>query len=374
MSKVRKLITLPLLFLIVLIGVGLFLFLQHPQFGKMASGARLERMKQSPNFVNGHFRNQVIKPFLSEGVSRTSIYKDMLFSRKNPDTRPPGPIPSQKTDLKALDAGHDVLIWFGHSSYFVQLDGKRMLVDPVFSDHAAPLSFVNRAFDGTTVYGPDDMPAIDYLFITHDHWDHLDYPTVMALKGKVGKVICSLGVGAHLEHWGFTPDQIIETDWHDRVELGDGLVVHTLPTHHFSGRDFRPNRTLWASYLLEAPETRIYFGGDSAYSIHFAEIGARFGGVDLAILENGQYDERWRYSHMHPDEVLKAAEELGAKALFPVHSGKFSISYHPWDAPLKTITALNQERGQRLITPMIGEPVYLKNTSQAFTRWWEGVQ
>lgn len=359
-----------LLFIIIALGLGLYIFLQQTQFGKAPAEARLEKIKQSPNYVDGQFRNQTPKPVLTEGVSHFRMYMDFLFSRDK-RTVPDKEIPSRKTNLKTLKADEDVLVWFGHSSYFMQIGGKRILVDPVFNSTVSPVSFITQAFAGTNRYTADDLPEIDYIFISHDHWDHLDYKTLVALKAQTTKVICGLGVGAHLEHWGFEPEEIIEADWYEKLDLGDGFTAHVMPTHHFSGRDFKPNSTLWVSYVLETPGFKVYLGGDSGYGKHFAEIGARFNGIDLAILENGQYDKRWKYNHMQPEEVMKAAGELKAETLFPVHSGKFSISHHPWDEPLKRITELNQDQRQRIITPVIGERVNFKDKTQSFSHWWE---
>jgi L-ascorbate metabolism protein UlaG (beta-lactamase superfamily) len=255
----------------------------------------------------------------------------------------------------------------------MQIDGKRFLVDPVFSGNASPLPGTTKAFNGTDRYTADDIPAIDYLFISHDHYDHLDYETLLALKGKIKKVICGLGVGAHFEYWGYSPDKIIEKDWHEKVELDRGFIAYCEPARHFSGRSFSRNNTLWASYVLQTPTMKIYIGGDSGYDTHFADIGNKYGPFDLAILENGQYDLAWKYIHCLPEEVLKAAQGLKAKRLFPVHSSKFGLANHPWDEPLVKITELNKSINIPLVTPIIGEVVNLKDTNQQFKQWWVGI-
>jgi L-ascorbate metabolism protein UlaG (beta-lactamase superfamily) len=258
----------------------------------------------------------------------------------------------------------------GHSSYFIQLDGVKILVDPVFSGNASPVSFTTKAYAGSDVYTPEDMPAIDYLFITHDHWDHLDYPTMRRLRNKVKKVICGLGVGAHLERWGYASESIIEQDWYESFKPKAGWEIHALPARHFSGRVIKRNQTLWVSFALISPVARIYMGGDSGYGKHFLDIGERYGPFDLAILENGQYDVRWKYIHMLPGEQLQAAKALRAYTLLPVHSSKFTLATHDWDEPLKKIVE-NQEKSVRVITPMIGEKVNLDDRQQTFKRWWE---
>ena len=361
-----------IIFLFVIAGIAVvgFLFLQHPKFGKKPSDNRLERIKQSPNYKNDAFQNLNETPSLSEDATFIKMFRD-FFSAKN--KRPPGKIPSVKTDLRKLPPDEDVLVWFGHSSYFMQIDGKKFLIDPVFSGNASPFSFMVKAFEGTDIYSAEDIPEIDYLFITHDHWDHLDYKTIMKLKPKINKIITGLGVGSHFERWGFEESTIIERDWDAEIKLEDGFTVFTATSRHFAGRGLQRNNTLWSSFVLKTPAYKIFIGGDSGYDSHFVDIGKKFNGFDLAVLENGQYDASWKYIHMMPDEVLKAAKELNAKRLFPVHSGKFALANHAWDEPLKKITALNKNAGVPLVTPMIGEKVLFNRSDQKFVRWWENV-
>ena len=355
--------------ILVLLSFAVWLFISHPQFGKEPSGARLLRMQQSPNFKEGKFQNVSITPELAEGYTMSKVVYAQFF-KKAPRRRPVDRIPSIKTDLLNLAPGKNVLVWFGHSSYFIQIDGRRILVDPVFSGNASPIPGTNASFAGTDSYRVSDLPRIDYLFITHDHYDHLDYQTMVALKHQVATVICGLGVAAHLEHWGYKPEQIIEEDWNEKIDLEGGFVAYTCSARHFSGRGFTRNNTLWMSYVLQTPTAKIYIGGDSGYDSHFEAIGNEHGPIDLAILDNGQYDVAWRFIHMLPDEVLKAAQDLKAKRVLPAHSSKFVMANHPWDEPLSKVTALNQSYGLPLVTPMIGEIVRLDDFDQQFRRWW----
>ena len=178
----------------------------------MPKGERLAKVQKSPNFRDGAFQNKSVTPQLTDGATYGKIMKEVLFGRPK-RAKPSGEIPSQKTDLLNLDRGENILVWFGHSSYFMQLDGKRILVDPVLSGSAAPFSFMTKAFKGTDQNTTDDLPAIDYLFLSHDHYDHLDYKTIVKLKPKVSKLICGLGTGEHLEYWGYDHKSIIEKDW-----------------------------------------------------------------------------------------------------------------------------------------------------------------
>ncbi|MES2874516.1 MAG: MBL fold metallo-hydrolase [Daejeonella sp.] len=361
-----------LIVIIVLLVFSVVIFMQQPQFGKLPTGERLERIKKSPNYHDGAFQNQSLTPIMSEGVSYFTIMKESLFE-KSKRVKPVDEIPSVKTDLLHLDKNEDLLVWFGHSSYFMQIDGKKILVDPVLSRYASPLSFSIKAFKGTNNYTPEDFPEIDYLFISHDHWDHLDYNAIKKLKPKIKKVICGLGTGAHFESWGFPKEMIIEKDWNEEEILEPGSVVYTAPARHFSGRGFKRNQALWISFVLQTPTMKIYIGGDSGYDKHFAEIGKTFGPFDLAIIENGQYNENWKHVHLLPVEIVQVANDLSAKRLFTVHSSKFALGNHAWNEPLIRAFENTQKANIPLITPKIGEVVLLKEIPQQFDQWWKGI-
>lgn len=356
---------------VILVVVGA-LYMQQVKFGAKPEGKRLERLKASPNYKEGSFVNRSFTPSLTEGYSMTKVMFDFIF-RKGPNIKPKGIIPSVRNDLKNLPAGN-WLVWFGHSSYFMQVDGIKILVDPVFSGNASPIPGTTKSFAGTDVYTVEDLPAIDYLFISHDHYDHLDYETIVKLKAKVGKVICGLGVGAHFDKWGYKPDSIVEMDWDDDIELQEGVKVYGLTARHFSGRSFKRDQTLWLSFLLQTPTLKIFIGGDSGFDKHFKEIGDLHGPIDLAILENGQYNEAWKAIHFLPGENLQAAVDLKAKRLMPVHSSKFALALHTWDDPLKQMLARNKQFNLPLVTPIIGELVNLNDTTQQFTEWWKGLE
>ena len=196
-------------------------FTQLPKFGKLPAGERLNRIKQSPDYKNGAFRNISKTPELVKGVGYVQALQEYLFE-KNYRLKPKTEIPALKTDLLSLSPQDDVLVWFGHSFYFIQLYGKKILIDPVLSGSATPLPFGTKSFKGTDIYTPEDLPEIDYLFISHDHWDDLDYETVVQIKDKVKTVICGLGAGAHLERRGYDSERIIERDWFEKIELENG--------------------------------------------------------------------------------------------------------------------------------------------------------
>lgn len=343
-------------------------FLNSPSFGRLPRGKRLARIECSPNFSNGKFRNQHTTPLFTSGRSRIGTMWNMLTS-PSPRVRPQKALPVLKTDLSTLDPLQDLLVWFGHSSYLMQIAGKRILVDPVFCS-ASPIPFFNKPFAGTDAYAPDDMPDIDYLVITHDHWDHLDYRTVKRLKDRIDTVVCGLGVGEHFEYWGFDPARIVELDWNEQAAFSGEFTFHCLPARHFSGRGLTSCLTLWASFLLETPGRKIFIGGDGGYDTHFADIGVRFGEIDLAVLENGQYNTDWKYIHLMPEYLLRVASELKAKRLLTVHHAKYALARHPWDEPLENALKASYADSLEMIVPRIGKPLALRDTLPPVIVWW----
>lgn len=371
--KILRNTILSLLVLILLLTVVTFFYLKQPQFGAIPTGERLARIEKSPHYKNGQFHNLIEKPTISEGHSIAGEIYATLF-KNNPRTSPVDSIPSVKSNLFNIPLDSNVLVWFGHSSSFIQLDGKRFLIDPVFSERASPLPWGPKAYIGSNIYSAADIPPIDYLIISHDHYDHLDYQTILDLKKKVKHIICGLGVGAHFEYWGYPAEKIIEKDWNEQVEIGTNYTIYTTPTHHESGRGLRSGKSLWMSYIIKSPSMKIYYSGDGGYDNHYAEAYKKYGAMDLAIIENGQYDKAWRSVHNLPEDVLQAVKDLNAKQILPVHSSKFTLGKHPWDEPLIKISELTKANNIRLLTPMIGEVVYLDNQKQAFKEWWRGIK
>jgi len=361
--------------LIILLGAGvLWAYLQHPLFGKLPKGERLAQLSASEHYYSGKFHNLIDTPMLTTEQSEFALMWDNFISKKTGNPIPPADIPVLKTDLSALDHQQDVVIWLGHSSYYVQLSGQRILIDPVFNHYAAPVPWAVRAFAGTNIYHAEDMPEIDLLLITHDHYDHLDYPTIKALQPKIKRVITPLGVGEHFIAWGYETNKVQETDWYQTTDYSASLQVITTPARHFSGRTLTRDKTLWAGFALISPQRRLFFSGDSGYSPHFADIGGRYGPFDWVALDSGQYDPRWALVHMNPEQAAQAAEDLRANAFTPGHVGRFSISAHDWDDPFKRITAASLGRRYQLWTPRIGQPVYLDGREQVFSAWWNAVR
>ncbi|MDP2338456.1 MAG: MBL fold metallo-hydrolase [Bacteroidota bacterium] len=347
------------------------LFMQQSQFGKKPNYWRSSRVLQSPNFRDSQFQNLNFTPVFAEDASKMDMIRDGIF-KISKRKKPVSSLPSKMTNLLTLDPDENILVWFGHSSYFMQIDGKTILVDPVFSGSASPFSFMVKSFAGSDVYKADEMPEIDYLFITHDHWDHLDYKTVLKLKLKVGKIVTGLGTGSHLEHWGLDLQKIIELDWTESALLDSGFKVTATSGRHFTGRTFRRNQTLWVSFVLQTPTKKIFIGGDSGYDTHFAQIGNDYGPFDLALLECGQYNHSWKYIHMLPEETVQAAIDLKAKMFMPVHWAKFALSLHAWDESIERVTVEARRLNIPIVHPMIGESVKLGEFAPSY-EWWKGI-
>jgi L-ascorbate metabolism protein UlaG (beta-lactamase superfamily) len=363
-----------MIYTIIVIAVLIALYLiitNRPVFGAEAKGKRLKRMQQSKNYKDNQFQNLSYTPSLAEGYSMTKVIYDFFFKKKNPLIKPLKTIPSIHTNLKNLPKDQDVFIWMGHSSYYIQTDGVSFLVDPVLSSYGSPFKFFNKAFSGADIFKPEDIPIVDYLVITHDHYDHLDYPTVKAIKSKVKQVILPLGVGAHLERWGYKTEQLIEEDWGGEAVLKNNIKIIFTPARHFSGRKMKRNVTLWTSYVLETPTKKLFLGGDSGYDTHFKMIGDTYGPFDYAIIENGQYNKAWKYIHALPEDVIQASIDVKAKNIIPVHSSKFALALHAWNEPLERVTSLGKQKNLNILTPLIGQPVDLNKSDNQFKAWWE---
>lgn len=367
----KRVLMLALALLLALI-VGACAYLE-PRLGQLPQDERLQRVHASAQYRDGEFRNEVATPQRLKGIQfLMAVIRGRFESRDRPE--PPAALPAIKTDLSALPADQDAVVWLGHSSFFVQLGGQRVLIDPVFSGHAAPLPWMVRAFEGTSLYRVEDLPPIDAVLISHDHYDHLDYATMKALQPKARLVVVGLGNGAHLERWGYLPSQIREVEWDESVTLGLDLQVHALPAQHYSGRFVQRNQSLWVSFALESPQRRLYFSGDTGFGPHFEAIAQRFGDFDLVALDAGQYNERWSDIHMTPEEASRAAQILSAQSLLTAHAGRFSLARHAWDEPFERAVAASHGQPYRLLTPRIGEPVHLEETAQPFDLWWRGIQ
>ena len=333
------------------------LFLRHPAFGRRMSAARKARIEASPNYRDGMFQNE--EPTQQFTGTRSPIATLWDFMVHHPKDRvPKQPLPAVKSDLKNLPTNSDWLVWFGHSSYLFCLNGKRYLVDPILQMEF-PAALMLKPFKGTDLYTPDDMPEIDVLIITHEHWDHLDYATLRDLRPKVKEVFCPLGVAEYLEYWKYEPSVIHEMDWYEEFTNHHSPVKITcLPTRHFSNRLLGArNQTLWASFMVEDADRKVYIGGDGGYDGRFKRIREQFGQVDLAFLENGQYNSEWAFIHTTPESLEQTISDLQPKAVFTVHHNKFALARHPWYEPDSVAHSVAAKTSLRLLDQPIGTVV-----------------
>jgi len=304
------------------------------------------------------FRNQQPTPQFTGERNRLKAMR-MLLKQRDSLRVPKEPLPAVKTDLNNLPKDKDWFVWFGHSSYLFQLGGKRFLVDPLLNMEF-PASLMLKPFAGTDIYSPDDLPEIDVLIITHEHWDHLDYATLRDLRPKVKHAVCPLGVAEYLDYWHYETSIVHEMDWMEEWDAGNGKwKISCLPSRHFSNRLLGArNQTLWASFMVEAGGRKVYIGGDGGYDDRFRKAREQFGLIDLAVMENGQYNPNWAYIHMLPEDLEQAVLDMQPEQVITVHHDKFALSTHAWTEPDSVAHAIAERHAIRLLDQPIGTVIY----------------
>jgi len=360
-----------LIFMVSIIGcVGL-----SPQFGAKPEGESIERIKKSSNYKDGKFFNT---PDSIDGFT-FSDYVDMtieMMKTRINATPPERTLPPLNNEIRTLGQANDSLTqitWLGHSSVLINIDGKTLLLDPILSDAFGPLTFMSKSkrFGNSLPLTVDDLPRIDAVLISHDHYDHLDYNTIKQLKGKVEHYFVPLGISAHLKSWGIEETRITELNWWEDVQFKEITFIAT-PAQHFSGRGlFDKFTTLWTSWVIKGKKHKIYFSGDTGYFDGFKKIGEKYGPFDLTIIECGQYSELWPYHHIFPEQTAQAHLDLNGKILLPIHWGTFLMSpSHDWNEPLERLVKKAAELNLSLTTPKIGETISLENRIPV-SKWWK---
>lgn len=340
------------------------------QFGAQATGERAARMRRSAQYSDGHFHNRPHPP--RETAPMSGALRAMFTEREG--RRPDSPIPVVSSDLRAARDDADTtglhLTWLGHATSLVEIDGRRVLIDPVWSDRCSPSPLVGPRRLHEPPVAIADLPTLDAVVISHDHYDHLDMTTIKALtESQEAPFLVPLGIGAHLDAWGVPAHRIIELDWDESAEVA-GLTLTATPAQHFSGRLFERDRTLWASWVVAGPEHRVFYSGDTGYFDGFAEIGATHGPFDLALVQVGAYADGWPEIHMTPEEGVATALDVRARLTVPVHWGTFTLAPHPWSEPVDRLWAEAKARGIDIAVPRPGARVDAAEPGDV-DPWWQ---
>jgi len=338
-----------------------------PQFGELPTGDQLETIQQSPNF-NGEVFENLVSTSMDMSLSDVfSILKDYTSGAE--DREPSQALPTAFD--KSIKTNNDTsakVTWYGHSAVLLVIDNKKILLDPMLGESSAPVPFLTKRFPYEKPIPINQIDYVDFVVISHDHYDHLDMPTILKLKDNVGHFYTALGVESHLMSWGIPHEKITSLDWWQSSEKMDLMFVAT-PARHFSGRGLTDrNKTQWASWVIKGKKESIYFSGDGGYADHFQKIGEKYGPFDFAMLECGQYNRRWAQIHMTPEETAQAAVDLRAKKAMPIHWGAFNLSLHSWTDPIERVKVAAEKLGVSLVHPVIGQEFSIMENPS--TNWW----
>lgn len=341
------------------------------QFGAKPSASDIETYARSKQWNGKMFENiEPTKIDISFLTLPKLLYRQFCL-RTNRE-------PSEKLAIIPLDSrqfeqpgDNFKAIWFGHSAILMRMNNNNILIDPMLGPNAAPRPFSVKRFSDHTLDIIDKLPLLDLVLISHDHYDHLDYESVLRINNKAKHFFVALGVGRHLKKWGIEESRITEFDWWDE-RVFNGVKITFTPSRHFSGRGIKDrSKSLWGGFVLTTGNENVWFSGDGGYGKHFAEIGKRLGPFDFAFMECGQYHELWHQIHMYPEETVMAAIDAGAKKIMPVHWAGFSLAQHSWKEPGERFVAEAIKKGIEYILPVLGEEINLQSDMKI--KWWEGL-
>lgn len=373
LKKILKKMSLIIGGLILLIAIIIILFVNlSPEFGGSPTQKQKDFYAKSKNYNDGIFVNQI--PTSMDMGAKKMINTIIQFIKGNPKGKPKVPLQVEKIDSLTIERKTSELTrltWFGHSAFLLEIDEKNILIDPMLGDFPAPHPVLGSGrFSKELPIEIEKLPHINAVIISHDHYDHLDYGSILKLKDKVDEFYVPLGVGVHLEVWGIPKNKIHELNWWDEIEH-DNLKFVCAPSRHFSGRGLTDrSSTLWCSWIIKSPKHNIYFSGDSGYGPHFKEIGEKFGPFDFAMMECGQYNENWSSIHMMPEETVIATQDVKAELMMPIHWGAFTLALHDWTNPIERVTAKASELNVPITTPKIGEAIILGDSILPSSKWW----
>ncbi|GGQ69739.1 hypothetical protein GCM10010195_26610 [Kitasatospora griseola] len=343
-------------------------------FGADPRGKRLHRVSGSPHFVDGSFRNPVPTRPLTYGHTPLALMRTRLAAdggRRSPAAA----VPVHRllpAELSAPPESGLRLTWLGHATVLAELDGVRVLFDPVWSERVSPFDWIGPKRLHPVPLPLAELGPVDVVVISHDHYDHLDMDTIRTLAAGDAVFAVPLGVGAHLEHWGVEPYRIVDLDWWESAEL-DGLRLTATPARHYCSRGPRPSgKFLWSSWVVESKRHRLFHSGDTGWFPGFADIGHRFGPFDATMMQVGAYSEHWPEVHLTPEEAVQAHRDLGGKVMLPMHWGTFDLAPHPWEEPAERTVAAAQAAGVTLAVPRPGKPFEPADPPPA-APWWRAV-
>jgi L-ascorbate metabolism protein UlaG (beta-lactamase superfamily) len=345
-------------------------------FGKRPDGLRLERMKASPLWTGEAFGNlHPVLPGLRDAQARPPTLTEFLCGGERRVPRAPLPAVDPTSTWSKAPATGLRATWLGHSTVLVEIDGLRVLTDPVWGPRASPSRLAGPKRFQPVPIAVRALPPVDVVLLSHDHYDHLDYPTILELARREVPFVTSLGVGSHLEAWGVPARRIVELDWWESHTLaGADLTITAAPSQHFSGRSLKDrNATLWSSLVIRSSRHAVFFSGDTGLTTEYTLIGKRLGPFDLVMLEVGAFHPAWGDIHLGPENAIEALGLLGGGAFLPVHWGTFSLAMHAWDGPAETLFELGPRRGVRLMMPRLGEAVE-PALADRVTPWWRAVE
>lgn len=339
------------------------------EFGGKPSKAEKEFYAEHSNYKDGKFYNLIPTNMDMSLKSMYSTIKD--FIKGVPNGKPKEAPKVLKPEMQDFYQSHQIM-WFGHSAFLMNLGKHTILLDPMLGNVPAPHPWLGgNRFQKELPVEIEQLEEIDVVLISHDHYDHLDYKSILKLKDKCKQFLVPLGVGPHLRRWGIDTSRIKEFYWWDEYSI-DGLELAFTPSRHFSGRGLNDNSsTLWGSWVIKSDSINLYFSGDSGYGPHFKSIGDKYGPFDFAMMECGQYNEKWAAIHMMPEETAKASKDIRTKVAMPIHWGSFQLALHSWTDPVERVTKSFKELNQEFIIPQIGEVLDLNNPKVQNSFWWK---
>ena len=371
--RLFKKLILSIFIFILLSSIGIMAFINlSPQFGSSPSGDHLEKISRSANYAENKFINLIPTSMDMNARDMWETMRDFAVGGK--DRSPVRALPTRfENNHPSIPDTLAQIVWYGHSAISLEIDGKLILIDPMLGKTASPVPFMTKRFVYSNSIDIAKIENVDAVILSHDHYDHLDYPSIVQLQDKVAHFYTPLGVGSHLKRWGVEESKITELDWWESAKLEQINLVAT-PARHFSGRALTDrNKTQWASWVVQGSKESIYFSGDSGYGPHFKEIGEKYGPFEFAMMECGQYNEKWEAIHMMPEQTVQASLDVRAERMMPIHWSAFNLALHSWTDPVERALKAANTHGVDIIVPFIGERFAPGRRELKISPWWNNL-